>query len=233
VDATLAWEVIGSGAGVAGVIVGAVAAVSQVRSSRKSGSKISAELAAGQLDNMGVLYVEYASGKTDVMTLPKPGKPRVSEKRGSKKAKNGEKLNPVNVIFIRNQGHSSVTVSRCHYVSDLGGVGFSFEPQPAASKRGDHLPIPLAPGQDAVLVHDYASMRLFLNHVLRDHNVDTAVFKIVLTIGDGKQVTAYPSMLIRADMSQQELAAPGPKVVRQEITRLHTYTRRRSFLPWH
>lgn len=234
-DATLAWTVVGSGAGVAGVGVAALAAINQMRSGRSTGSKIAAELAVGQLDNLGVLCVEFASGRTDVMGLPKPGKARTSEKeRTGKNARRNLELSPVNVIFVRNQGQLSVTVSRCHYISDLGGVGFSFEPQSAASKRGDLLPIRLNPGEDAVLVHDYATMRLFLNHVLRDHKVSVAEFEVVLTLGDGKELAASPSMLVRADMSDQELAAPGPKLVRQEIVPQHAFSRRKDSrqLPW-
>ena len=70
-DATLTWTVVGSAAGVAGAAVAAVAFVMQARSERKHGSKITSELGIGQLDKDGVLYVEFMTGETNVMTLPK------------------------------------------------------------------------------------------------------------------------------------------------------------------
>src|SRR6266568_1578779 len=86
VDATLTWTVVGSAAGVAGVAVAAVAFVMQARSERKHGPKVTSELGIGQLDDQdGVLYVEFVTGKTNVMTLPKPGKARASTKKGSAK----------------------------------------------------------------------------------------------------------------------------------------------------
>ena len=234
-DATLVWTVVGSGAGVAGVAVAAVAAIAQARSGRKSASKITAELGAGQLAQDGVLYVDFASGKTDVMTLPKPGKPRTGAKGGSgEKVQYSPEFSPVNAIFVRNKGSTDVMVSRCHYVGDLGGVGFRFEPQSAASAGGGHLPKRLGPGEDAVLVHDLVTMRVFLNRVLLDHKVHAATFKVMLTLGNGNEVVVSPAMQVRVDMSEQELDASGLKLVRQEISAQTTlagqtiYGRRRS-----
>jgi hypothetical protein len=138
VDATLAWTVIGSAAGVVGVGVATIATVMQARSGRKFSSKVTADLGAGQLDRDGVLCVEFASGKTDVMRLQELGDTKTQADRGaSKKTEDGPEFSPVNAIFVHNRGSSAVTVSRCHYVSDFGGVGFKFEPQPAVSPRGD------------------------------------------------------------------------------------------------
>lgn len=226
------WTVVGSTAGVVAAVVAVAAVTLQVRSGRND-SKVTAELAPGQIDQMGVLRVEFASGKTDVLALSKPGKVRASEKLGSgKNAKAKLEFSPVNVIFIRNLGHSPVTVSRCHYISDLGGAGFRFEPQPAASKRGDHLPIRLNPGEDAVLVHEFVAMRVFLNHVLRDHEVDAAVFNVVLTLGDGNEISASPAMLIQADMSMQELATAPHKLVRQWMPAQNTFVRHKRSGYW-
>jgi hypothetical protein len=234
VDATLAWTVVGSGAGVAGVAVAAVAMVAQARSGRRTSSKVTAELGHGQLDQEeGVLCVEFASGKIDVMTLPKPGKARPSaDRKPRKKARHSPEFSPVNAIFIRNHGRTTVTVSRCHYESDLGGVGFRFEPQPAVSPRGDHLPKRLDPGEDAILVHDLATMRIFLNRVLRDHEVDAAVFEVVLTLGHGVEVVASPCMRVQADMSEHEMAAVGTRVVRQEIAASPAFAGRMHFERW-
>ena len=190
----------------------------QKQSSRKAESKVTAQLAAGRLDQYGGLYVEFASGKTNLMTLSKPGTARASAKGGSEKSiQYSLKLSPVNAIFVRNEGRTGVMVSRCHYLSDLGGTGFRFEPQPAVSVWGDHLPKYLDPGEDAVLVHDLAGMRVFLNRMLLDHEVDAATFTVLLTLGNGREVAVSPSIQVHADMSQQELAASGFKLLRQEI----------------
>jgi len=112
-------------------------------------------------------------------------------------------------------------ISRCQYSSNLGGVGFVFEPQPGASERGDHLPKHLAPGAEAVLVHNWATMRIFLNQVLLDYELEEATFQIVLTLGNGKEVVVSPSMHVEADMCEHELAADltslGGTLVRQEL----------------
>ena len=223
-DATLAWTVVGSAAGVAGVAVAVVAVTVQVRSGQSTSSKVTAELAAGQIDQFGVLHVEFASGKIDVIALPKPGKARTIEKGGSGERGQGNlEFSPVNVIFVRNQGRLPVTVSRCRYISDLGLTDYIFEPLPAASKRGDHLPVRLNPGEGAVLVHDFVTIKQLLNRVLRDYESGGAVFEVVLTLGDGKEVTASPSMLFMTDMREQELTAPGPELVRPSFIPQHRY----------
>src|SRR5215467_15420511 len=177
---------VGSAAGVAGVAVAVVATAVQARPGSNTSPKVTAELGAGQLAQDGVLCVEFASGKTDVMTLPKPGnaKTGMNETPG-KEDMHGLDYTPVNAIFARNRGRAPATISRCQYVSGLGGVGFRFEPQPATSPRGDHLPKRLGPGEDAVLLHDWVTMRAFRNRVLRDYEVDVAAFEAVLTLGDG------------------------------------------------
>jgi hypothetical protein len=63
VDATLVWTVVGSGAALAGVAVAIVVAVAQARSGRITSSKVTAELAHGELAQDGALYIEYASGR--------------------------------------------------------------------------------------------------------------------------------------------------------------------------
>lgn len=114
-----------------------------------------------------------------------------------------------------------MTLSRCQYSSNLGGVGFIFEPQPGASERGDHLPKHLDPGEEAVLIHNWATMRIFLNQVLLDYEVEEATFQIVLTRGNGKEVLASPSMHVHADMCEHQLAADltslGGTLLHQEL----------------
>jgi hypothetical protein len=218
VDATLAWTVVGSAAGVVGVGVTVAATVIQSRSGRTARPEVTAELAHGQLGEDGVLCVEFASGETNVIMVPKPGETETNADRKPRtKARPNPESKPVNAIFIRNHGQVPVTLSHCHYVSDLNGVGFRFEPQSAASPRGDHLPKRLEPGEDALLIHEFVTMPIFLNRVLRDHGVDAAAFEVVLTLGHGVKVVASPPMQVQADMSEEEIAAAGTRLVRQEI----------------
>jgi hypothetical protein len=218
VDASLAWTVVGSVAGVAGVGVAVGAIVIQSRSGRAARPEVTVELAQGQLAEDGVLCVEFESGKTNVIMVPKPGETKTSvDRKRKKKTERDSAPKPVNAIFICNHGGTSVTLSRCHYVADLNGTGFRFEPQPAASPRGDHLPKRLEPGEDALIIHEFVTMPVFLNHVLRDHEVDQADFKVVLTLGHGVEVAASSSIRVHADMSEDELAAAGTRLVRQVI----------------
>jgi hypothetical protein len=208
VDATLAWTVVGSSAGAAGVTVAAVAAVTQSRSRRKIDQKVTAELAIGQLDKTGVLCVRFGSGKTSITTLPRPGALKCAPNDSPEESsQDGLEFTPVIAIFVHNEGPSGMTLSRCQYSSNLGGVGFVFEPQPGASERGNHLPKHLDPGEEAVLVHNFATMRIFLNQVLLDFDMEEATFEPVLTLGNGKEVAAFPFMHIEADMCEHEGAA--------------------------
>ncbi len=72
-------------------------------------------------------------------------------------------------------------------------------------------------GEDALLIHEFVTMPIFLNQVLRDHGVDAAAFEVVLTLGHGVEVVASPPMQVQADMSEEEIAAAGTRLVRQEI----------------
>lgn len=218
VDASLAWTVVGSVAGVAGVGVAIAANVIQPRSGRTARPKVTAELAQGQLAQDGVLCVRFESGETNVIMVPKPGETRTSvDRKRKKKVERSPESKPVNAIFISNHGQIPITLSRCHYMADLNGIGFRFEPQPAASPRGDRLPKRLEPGEDALIIHEFVSMPVFLNQVLRDHRVDQADFGVVLTLGHGVEVTCSSSIRVQADMSEEELAAAGTRLVRQEI----------------
>jgi hypothetical protein len=218
VDTSLAWTVVGSVAGVAGVGVAIAAIVIQSRSGRTARPEVTAELAQGQLAEDGVLCVEFESGETTVIMIPKPGETKSGvDRKHKKKAERNPESEPVNAIFISNHGQTPITLSRCHYVADLNGTGFRFEPQPAASPRGDHLPKRLEPGEDALIIHEFVAMQIFLNQVLRDHGADQADFEVVLTLGHGVEVAASSSLRVHADMSEGELAAAGTRLVRQEV----------------
>ena len=205
----------------------------QSRSGRITRPQVTAELARGQLGEDGVLFVEFSSGDTNAIMVPKPGEARTNTgRKPRKKTRRNPESKPVNAIFIRNHGQTSVTLSHCHYVSDLDGVGFRFEPQPAASPRGDHLPKRLEPGEDALLIHEFVTMPIFLNQVLQDHGVDMAVFEVVLTLGHGVEVVASPPMQVQADMSEEEIAAAGTRLVRQEIDLLPSSPRPTNSRRW-
>ncbi len=177
---------------------------------RKTGAKLKAELAVGQIEySSGLLSVYFPSGDTSIMTVPKPDGKKVSPPRPKPKKRRNKKLSnriidkpensfePVNVIFAHNEGRTAVTVSRCEYLGYLGDkIGFQFEPQPDVSPFGDRLPKRLDPGQDAILIHDYKTMKAFLDEVMRDQDVDTARFVPVLILGDGSEVAAHPSFQI-------------------------------------
>jgi hypothetical protein len=233
VDATLTWTVIGSAAGVVGVGVTVAATVIQSRSGRPPRPKVAAELAQGQLGEDGVLCVEFVSGEMNVIMVPKPGEAKANaDRKPRKKLRRNPESRPVNAIFIHNRGQTAVTLSHCHYVSNLDGVAFRFEPQPGASPRGDHLPKRLGPGEDALIIHEFVAMPIFLNHVLKDHGVDSAVFEVVLTLGHGVEIVASPSIQVRADVSEEEIAAAGTRLVRQKIDLHPSYARPAHSGPW-
>lgn len=232
-DTTLAWTIVGSAAGVVGVGVTVAATVIQSRTGRPSRPKVTAELAQGQLGEDDVLCVEYVSGEMNTIMVSNPGEAKASaDRKPRKKARRNPESQPVNAIFIHNRGQTPVTLSHCHYVSDLDGVAFRFEPQPGASPRGDHLPKRLEPGEDALLIHEFVAMPIFLNHVLKDHGVDAAVFEVVLTLGHGVEVVAYPPIQVQADISEEEIAAAGTRLVRQEIDLHPSYVRPAHAGPW-
>lgn len=225
-DASLLWTVAGSAAGLVGVGATVGVAVFQTRSSRRFRSKVSAELARGYLSLDGVLNVEFISGERDVIGLAKNEEASAERKKSDKKPRDTEKkireslkLTPVNVIFIRNQGGTPVTVTRCHYLGELGDTGFKFEPQPASSPRGDRLPKRLEPGEEAILVHELVMMRVFLNQVLRDHGVASALFLAVLSLGHGTEIAAPPAIEIKANMTKEDIEASGAWLTRQKLAR--------------
>jgi hypothetical protein len=239
VDAGPVWTAVGSAAGVVGVGATVAVAVFQTRSSRRFKSKVSAELALGYLSPDGVLNVEFISGERDVIGLAKNEEASAGRKKSGKKPRDTEKkirenlkLTPVNVIFIRNQGGTPVTVTRCHYLGELGDTSFRFEPQPASSPRGDRLPKRLEPGEEAILVHELVMMRVFLNQVLRDHGVTITLFLAVLSLGHGVEIAAPPAMEIRADMTKEDIEASGAWLTRQQLATPPVYRNNRVGRRW-
>jgi hypothetical protein len=184
-----------------------MAAVMPSRSTRKPNSKVRAELGVGELDKSGMLCVALASGERNVLALPKPTDADSHPVASDDEPPDSLDLTPVNVIIVHNHGQTGVTLTRCRYSAILGHISFVFEPQPGASERGDLLPKYLGPGEEAVLVHNWATMRVFLNQVMIDHQAEAANFQITLMLGDGSKVLTSSLMHIHADMTEDDLAA--------------------------
>jgi hypothetical protein len=212
----------------------------QITSWRRTGSKITAELGIGQVDEEGVLTVEFSPGRSYILRLKEPPadvhvpiRPKRSKTSGEEKKPEEEhaatgssgEFSPVNAIFIHNGGRTAVTIRRCHYISDF----FQFEPQPGVSPWGDHLPKRIDPGDEAILVHDFPSMKTFLNHVMHHEEVDDGVFAVVLNLGAKDEILVNARMHIRRDMDRQELAESAPLLRRQEMRSVGTFSRRTIF----
>ncbi len=136
VDATLAWTVVGSAAGVVGVGVTVGATVIQSRSGRTARPEVTAELAHGQLGEDGVLCVGFASGETNVILVPKPGETETdADRKPRKKARRNLESKPVNAIFIRNHGqtpnglalsdHMRAEQVKLDFPGDVGDAGLA------------------------------------------------------------------------------------------------------------
>jgi len=108
--------------------------------------------------------------------------------------------------FVYNHNEKGVTLTRCQYSAMLGYTSFIFEPQEGASERGDRLPKFLGPGEEAILLHNWETMRVFLNQVMIDHQAEAADFQIVLWLSDGSKVTVPFLMHVHVDMTEDDLA---------------------------
>ncbi len=211
---------------------------------RRSSSYIEAELGCGRVAKDGILSVSFASGEDRIIRLLRPPSSSANvmgRRRSGKRTRTAASQSkrpkvvdgfvlpeegPVNVVFIYNRGRSPVTVSRCRYESESRFL--TFEPQPGASLWGDHLPKRLDIGEDAVLVHEYESMKAFVNKVMHDSGQRVGVFTVVLTLGDGSEVKADTRMRIHASMGKDEIA--GIKgVIRQEVDPRGVSVRRTGF----
>jgi hypothetical protein len=122
--------------------VGLAALSWQVISWRRTGARIKAKLATGQVSADGILAVSFASGKRTITSLPNaddtaPEPTQGGEPEPVKKSD----IIPVMAVFAYNKGRTPVTITRCEYISKLGGdVLFKFQPLPDASPFGDRLP---------------------------------------------------------------------------------------------
>jgi hypothetical protein len=226
--AQIVFAVIGACVAAAGLVWTVTWAV---RSWRKSGPEVVAEVGQGQVDDRGILRLHFRSGDSKIMRLNDRWDRRenVNEQlpRSPRKKRRGKKPQvtptatkrietPVNAIFVHNRGRSAVTVRRCFYYADLKVTGFEFEPQPSSSAWGDHLSKRLDQGEEIILVHEKVGMRVLWNAVMRDHGVKQCVYSVVLELGNGEQIFADPPILIGADMTDEEFEEALKKIGRLE-----------------
>jgi hypothetical protein len=190
---------------------------------RLTGSEVVAMIGQGEVDNTGILRVRFMSGESKITRLADPWDLRRRQEKQAVRRK-GRKSKPatwdptpVNAVFVRNRGRTAVTIQRCLYFADLEVTGFRFEPQPASSPWGDHLPKRLDPGEEAILVHEKIGMRVLWNKVMKDHGVAQTVYGVVLELGNGREVFADPPIVVRADMADEELATVEAQGVVERI----------------
>ncbi|MFG2065071.1 hypothetical protein ACGFIK_27100 [Micromonospora sp. NPDC048871] len=202
-----------------------------LRSFRKSGAEVAAELGQGYVDEGGILHVYFQDGRSKITRIEgdpwerrkkaeqqKPAKVRVQKnKRKVEGAPDQEhQWQPVNAVFARNSGRSAISVARCLYVVELDlGTVFEFEPQPADSPWGDLLPKRIEAGEEIILLHDKESMWGLLNGVLRDHGVFQTVYGVYLELGNGATIFARPPIMIQAFMDDEEYAKIDKRIRRE------------------
>lgn len=115
--------------------VGLAALSWQVISWRRTGARVKAKPATGQVHTDGTLTVWFASGKRAITSL-RNADDTASEptQEGERKSGNESDIIPVMAVFVYDKGRAPVTISRCEYVSKLtDDVLFKFEPLPDAS----------------------------------------------------------------------------------------------------
>ncbi|MDG4807632.1 hypothetical protein O7634_12805 [Micromonospora sp. WMMD1120] len=247
-----------SGIQVTFAIIGAVLALGSlawtitwaIKSFRKGGAEISAELGQGYVDEHGTLQVHFRDGRSKIMRVE--GDPW-DKRKGLKKAPAKKKRRkvagapdqehdwmPVNAIFARNSGRMAVTVSRCFYVVELDlGTSFQFEPQPYASPWGDLLPKRVESGEEIVVLHEKENMSGLLNAALRDHGVFQTVYGVYLELGNGQTVYAGPPIGIQAYMDDEEYVEVEKQLTREVYEgpgsdeESESQRKRRRYEKWH
>ncbi|MFJ5666096.1 hypothetical protein ACIQAR_10405 [Micromonospora chalcea] len=216
-----------------------------LRSFRKSGAEITAELGQGYVDDDGMLRVHFQDGRSKITRIEgdpwERRKQAEKQKRASARAKTNKRKaregreqepqwQPVNAVFVRNKGRAAIKVIRCVYVVDLDlGRQFSFEPQPVSSPWGDLLPKRIEAGEEIILLHEKEGMWGLLNAVLRDHGVFQTVYGVYLELGDGSEIFAGPPITIQAFMDDDEYAKALEGLHREQIEDPGTEEDRRSW----
>jgi hypothetical protein len=197
-----------------------------IRSWRKAGAEVTAELGRGRVDQLGTLHVHFKDGRSKITRIEgdpwnrrkkaqvsaKPRAKRAASKAAGTQSSEAAKhavpqWQDVNAIFVRNSGRTAITVTRCRYDVELNyGTVFQFEPQPSSCPWGDLLPKRVEAGHELILIHEKEEMRGMLNGVLRDHEVFQTIYGVYLELGDGTKVYAGPPILIQASMDDEEYA---------------------------
>lgn len=211
-----------------------------IRSFRKQGHVVTAELGQGDIDEDGILHVFFQDGRSRITRVdgdpwkrrekqPAARQPRTRSKgKGRPRQPIGAKAVaenvavrraklPVNAIFIRNSGRTAVTVTRCRYAVDLGDLDVVFEPQPHSSPWGDLLPKRIEAGDEALVLHEKLDMRGYLNGLMREHGVVETVYYVTLDLGDGNPVAVLPPIGIQATMTDAEWATVKDRLHREEF----------------
>jgi hypothetical protein len=226
-----------------------------VRSFRKSGAEVFAELGQGYVDEDGLLKVVFQDGRSKLTRIegdpwegrkqaeqPKPQKMggRTARRKVTEAPDQEHQWQPVNAIFVRNSGRAAITVSRCSYFLELDlGRTFDFEPQPHASPWGDLLPKRVEAGNEIILIHDKQEMWGLLNGVLRDHGVFQTVYGVYVELGSGETVFAGPPIGVQAFMDDEEYAKVEDQLHREEYEGpeveegLTSRLKARRYLRWH
>ncbi|MGC4804273.1 hypothetical protein [Micromonospora sp. DT233] len=203
-----------------------------IRSWRKGGAEITAELGQGYVDKDGILHVFFQDGRSKIIRIEddpqerrkkaqRPSKARAKKTKGRTRVKNEDspqrEQQAVNAVFARNSGRTAVTVTRCVYVLDLDPTKvFDFEAQPSVSPWGELLPKRIEAGEEILLLHDKETMWALLNAVMRNHGVFQTVYGVYLELGNGTFIFAGPPILTQAYMDDEEYAKVAELVQREE-----------------
>jgi len=177
-----------------------------LRQWHRSGPVVRAETGLGQVGKDGVLTVFFRSGESDVVHL---GDPR------------GEKVPPdklaVVATLIHNEGRGPVTVLRSYYEADFG---FAIHPLPVGSPWGDELPKRLEPGDALILIQERSGLTDFQGKTMRAHDVERAEWRVILSLGNGDEVTANPPIPVCIqldDEAVQEDSRSGGRMTKELV----------------
>ncbi|MGA3565777.1 hypothetical protein [Melissospora conviva] len=231
-DAQLMFTLVGTALTTAGLLWTITWAI---KTWRRSGPEIIAEIGQGYVDDGGILRVFFQDGRSKIIrvegdpwgrrqqrkkTRPRSQQAKVRGRKAAAKKDDPPQPNwtPVNSIFVRNRGRSAISITRCTYSLTLSPTReFAFEPQPAASPWGDVLPKRIEPGDECILLHDKEEMSALLNGVMRDAGVFQSVYGIYLELGDGSEVFAAPPIMVQAWMNDSEYAEVSSRIYREEF----------------
>lgn len=221
----LTFAILGAALTFAGLAWGILWAI---RTWRKAGAEVSAELGQGSVDEHGNLHVFFMDGRSTIFRVDgDPWKRREkalgrARSRGKKRtaAARSQGLSKlerqaVNVVIARNSGRAAITVTRCFYLLELAEFTFRGAPPPSISPWGDLLPKRIEAGEEIILLHDKKVTWEVQNVVMRDHGVFQTIYGVYLELGDGRMVFARPPIMTQATMTDDEYAEVEKRVQRE------------------